>query len=57
MLVMINPNEDGLVDLNDFKKKLEKYKNRKLKIGAFTAASNVTGIEPDYYELSKLIHQ
>ena len=56
-VVVINPNRKGLVDINDFKEKLEKYKNRKLKIGAFTAASNVTGIEPDYYQLSKLIHQ
>jgi selenocysteine lyase/cysteine desulfurase len=56
-VVVINPNDDGLVDINDFKIKLEKYKNRKLKIGAFTAASNVTGIETDYYNLSKLIHQ
>ena len=55
-VVVINPNKNGLVDISDFKKKLEKYKNRKLKIGAFTAASNVTGIEPDYYELSKIIH-
>ena len=55
-VVVINPNEEGLVDVNDFRGKLEKYKNRKLKIGAFTAASNVTGIEPDYYELSKMIH-
>ncbi len=56
-VVVINPNEEGLVDINDFKEKLEQYKNKKLKIGAFTAASNVTGIEPDYYQLSKLIHQ
>jgi selenocysteine lyase/cysteine desulfurase len=56
-VVVINPNEDGLVDVGDFKEKLEKYKKRKLKIGAFTAASNVTGIEPDYYELSKMIHK
>lgn len=56
-VVVINPNDEGLVDVKDFKVKLEKYKNRKLKIGAFTAASNVTGIETDYYELSKLIHQ
>ena len=56
-VVVINPNEEGLVDLNDFLQKLEKFKNRKLKIGAFTAASNVTGIEPDYYQLSKMIHQ
>ena len=56
-VIVINPNEEGLVDLDDFKEKLEKYKNRKLKIGAFTAASNVTGIEPDYFLLSKMIHQ
>jgi len=56
-VVVINPNGDGLVDVNDFELKLEKYKNRKLKIGAFTAASNVTGIETDYYQLAKIIHQ
>ncbi|MFN3694092.1 MAG: aminotransferase class V-fold PLP-dependent enzyme, partial [Ignavibacterium sp.] len=38
-------------------KQLAKYKNRKLKIGSFTAASNVTGIEPPFYELSKIMHQ
>jgi selenocysteine lyase/cysteine desulfurase len=56
-VVVIDPDENGLVDLNDFKKKLKLYENRKLKIGAFTAASNVTGIEPPYYELAKMIHQ
>lgn len=56
-VVVINPNDDGLVDVNDFKIKLERYKNRKLKIGAFTAASNVTGIESDYHELAKVIHK
>lgn len=56
-VVVIKPNDDGLVDYNDFKVKLEKYKNRKLIIGAFTAASNVTGIETDYYQLAKIIHQ
>ena len=56
-VVVIDPDEKGLVDLNDFTKKLKLYKDRKLKIGAFTAASNVTGIEPPYYELSKMIHQ
>jgi selenocysteine lyase/cysteine desulfurase len=55
-VVVIDPDANGLVDLNDFKEKLEVYNNRKLKIGAFTAASNVTGIEPPYYELAKMIH-
>ncbi len=56
-VVVINPNEDGLVDFNDFERKLETHKNRKLKLGSFTAASNVTGIEPDYYKLSKMMHK
>lgn len=56
-VVVINPNDDGLVDFDDFKIQLGKYINRKLKIGAFTAASNVTGIETDYYMLAKIIHQ
>lgn len=56
-VITINPTEEGLVDLEDFKKKLELYKDRKLKIGTFTAASNVTGIQPPYYELAKLMHR
>lgn len=56
-VVVIDPDENGFVDLENFKEKLEKYKNRKLKIGAFTAASNVTGIEPPYYELAKQMHK
>jgi selenocysteine lyase/cysteine desulfurase len=56
-VVIIQPDENGLVDISDLEKQLDKYKNRKLKIGAFTAASNVTGIEPPYYELAKIMHQ
>lgn len=56
-VVVIDPDENGLVNVNSLKEKISFYKNRKLKIGAFTAASNVTGIEPPYYELSKIMHQ
>ena len=56
-VIVIDPKDNGLVDVDDFNEKLKKYADRKLKIGAFTAASNVTGIEPDYYELAKIIHQ
>ncbi len=54
---VIAPDKDGLVDIGDFEIKLDKYKNRKLKIGAFTACSNVTGIQTPYYKLAKIIHQ
>ncbi len=56
-VILISPDKDGLVDINDFEIKLEKYKNRKLKIGAFTACSNVTGISTPYYKLSKMMHK
>jgi len=56
-VVMIDPTSEGLVDIEDFKKKLDLHKDRKIKIGAFTAASNVTGIQPPYYELAKLMHK
>ncbi|HKB84625.1 MAG TPA: aminotransferase class V-fold PLP-dependent enzyme [Ignavibacteriaceae bacterium] len=56
-VVVIDPDDSGRIDLNDFKEKLNKYKDRKLKIGSFTACSNVTGIETPYYELSKMMHQ
>lgn len=56
-VVIIEPDKEGLVDTDDLIKKLELNKNRKLKIGAFTAASNVTGIEPPIHKLAKIMHQ
>jgi selenocysteine lyase/cysteine desulfurase len=56
-VVMINPDENLLIDLDDLRMKLEKYKEREFKIGAFTACSNVTGIETPYHELAKIMHE
>lgn len=56
-VVVISPDDEGLIDFKDFEKKLEEYKDRKLKIGSFTACSNVTGIETPYYKLAKMMHQ
>jgi selenocysteine lyase/cysteine desulfurase len=46
-----------MVDPENLRKEISKYKNRKLKIGTFTACSNVTGIEPDYYEMARIMHE
>ena len=54
---IIEPSEDGNVDLNYLKKLLEKYKHRKNKIAAVTACSNVTGIQTPYYNIAKLMHE
>lgn len=56
-VVIIEPDEQGLVDLNHFEELLKKFNNRKLKIGSFTAASNVTGIQPPYHLMAKMMHQ
>ncbi len=45
------------MNIDDLKEKLKKYKNRKLKIGSFTACSNVTGIEVPVHELAKIMHE
>jgi len=56
-VVLLEPDKDLLVDLKVLKKQLKKYKNRSLKIGSFTACSNVTGIETPYYQMAKLMHE
>ena len=49
--------EDLKVDINAFKELLKKYDYKKLKIGAFSAGSNVTGYFPPVDELAQLMHQ
>jgi len=56
-VVVIEPGEDMLVDLSRLQDALEKYKERELKIGSFTACSNVTGIRTPYYQMARLMHE
>jgi selenocysteine lyase/cysteine desulfurase len=56
-VVMIKPDKDLLVDVEDLKHKLELFKDRSFKIGSFTAASNVTGIQTPYHELARIMHE
>ena len=56
-LEMLEPDSNLLVDLEQLKKKLNEYANRKFKIGAFTACSNVTGIITPYHEMAKIMHE
>jgi selenocysteine lyase/cysteine desulfurase len=57
-VIEIDLNEQGLIDLDDLKKKVgnPKLKNR-LKIGSFSAASNVTGIKSPVYEIARILHE
>jgi selenocysteine lyase/cysteine desulfurase len=55
-VVKINPDEKGLVDMKDLHIQIAKYKNRKLKIAAITACSNVTGIQTPYHSIASVMH-
>ena len=56
-VVNLSPDDNGLVGLEELERNLIQYKNRKIKIGAFTACSNVTGIQTNYYELARILHK
>jgi len=54
---IIQADENGNVDLEYFRSLLQQFKHRKIKIAAVTACSNVTGIQPPYHEIAKIIHE
>lgn len=53
---IIPPGEGLFVDPENLRPLLQKYENRKFKIGSFTACSNVTGIETPYHKLAAMMH-
>ncbi len=56
-VAVIQPTDDGLVDLEHLKELLEKHKHRKQKIAAITSCSNVTGIMTPYHEVAEIMHR
>ncbi len=56
-VVLVEAGEGLLVDLDILRKTVEQYKDRKLKIGSFSACSNVTGIETPYHEMAQIMHE
>ncbi|MFT6902797.1 MAG: selenocysteine lyase/cysteine desulfurase [Colwellia sp.] len=56
-LEIVEPDSQGLPSLTHLELLLEKYQNRKVKIGSFSACSNVTGIKTPYYQLAEIMHQ
>lgn len=56
-VVQLMPDKDLLVDLNQFRRELAKYSERKMKIGSFTACSNVTGIATPYHKMARIMHE
>ncbi len=56
-VVTIAEDEDGRIDRDFLEAKLREYAERPLKIGSFSAASNVTGIVSDTFGITELLHR
>ncbi len=55
-VVVIGEDADGHIDLADLERQLLRYADRPLRIGSFSAASNVTGILTDAGAVAALLH-
>jgi len=56
-VVVIDEDRDGRIDEAHLVRELEAYRGRPLKIGSFSAASNVTGIVSDTRSISVALHR
>jgi selenocysteine lyase/cysteine desulfurase len=55
-LVVIDEDADGHIDLEQLEERLVHYADRALRIGSFSAASNVTGVLSDTDRIASLLH-
>ncbi len=55
-VVIVPCDENNLICPDSLQREVLKYADRPLKIGAFTACSNVTGIISPYHKLAKVMH-
>lgn len=56
-VVLIRATRSGLPDLDHLRELLDEYRDRPVKIGSFTACSNVTGIITPYHEMAAIMHE
>jgi selenocysteine lyase/cysteine desulfurase len=56
-VVAVGEDGDGQVDLDELEAQLTRHAGRRLLVGAFSAASNVTGILTDTDRLAALLHR
>lgn len=54
---IINPDQEGRVDLTHLEELLDKYRDRSMKVASVTACSNVTGLETPYAEIAARMHR
>ncbi len=56
-VIEIDEDENGKIDCDQLERELQKYEHRPLKIGSFSAASNVTGIGTDTRTVAACLHR
>jgi selenocysteine lyase/cysteine desulfurase len=56
-VVVIHEDADGRIDAVELADRLREYRDRPLRIGSFSAASNVTGLLTDTAAISRLLHE
>jgi len=56
-VVVIPQDTDGHIDVTILERQLQRYADRPLLIGSFSAASNVTGIVSDSHRISAVLHR
>ena len=56
-VVVIPQDADGHIDTEALERELDRHADRHVKIGSFSAASNVTGIVSDTHRISALLHR
>lgn len=56
-VITVPPGADGNIDTKQLEELLLLYRNRRSKIGAFTACSNVTGVQTPYHKLAAIMHR
>jgi len=56
-LELVKNTDQGLPSLTHLDQLLQQYQDRSVKIGSFTACSNVTGIKTPYHQLAEVMHQ
>ena len=56
-VVTIRENEHGQIDIDDLRRQLKNHQDRQMKIGSFSAASNVTGIRSDVDAITRVLHE
>jgi selenocysteine lyase/cysteine desulfurase len=56
-VVVLEPSADMKVSPDALRREIQKYRDRPLLIGSFSACSNVTGYFPPFYELASIMHE